>query len=180
MSVGAARDKYFLRYSILSDDIDITTWSWPRTIELTVSNTGECTRYTIHGVKKYERVENWLWSKIFLTQENMCLSQENFLNFFWVRKIFDLSQEIGYFLIKGITITSTLSYFFAPCKSMQSVSLKNEVVSVLYIYILKKCVKDTDTIIIAWTVEILTEIEIGIENLLEFMKANLQLLKKKS
>ena len=24
------------------DDIDIATWSWPRSIELTVSNTGEC------------------------------------------------------------------------------------------------------------------------------------------
>ena len=51
----------------------------------------------------------------FLTQENICLSQENFLTFSCVKKIFDLSQENGYFLNQDTIFTSTHSYFFAPC-----------------------------------------------------------------
>ena len=81
---------------------------------------------TVHGAKKYKWVEvivvswirkypfSWLRSKIFLSQENMYLSQGNFLNFSWFRKIFDLSQENGYFLIQDTSITSTYSHFFAP------------------------------------------------------------------
>ena len=70
-------------------------------------------QYLSSWIRKYSFC--WLRSKICLTQENMFLSQENFLNFSWVRKIFDLIGENGYFLIQDTTMTSTHFYFFTPC-----------------------------------------------------------------
>ena len=60
---------------------------------------------------------------VFLTQvENFPITQEKLRKFSWLRyifswlrKIFDLGSENGYFLIQVTTITSTHSYFFAPC-----------------------------------------------------------------
>ena len=70
--------------------------------------------------------------KILMTWENMCPSQENFLNFSWVRKIFDQSQENGYFLIQDITITSTRSYFSLRVEKMLTCTIF--VVSPILIY----------------------------------------------